>query len=108
MLELCLQVADERGLAIPLPRLVPPDMVDRLIRPVFIDPLPRQARRRFDDLLAMSALFAGAEPFPSSLTGLPCKVEPVDTAWFEAALLTSLHYLAAMNNIGAEPLKEVA
>src|SRR3712207_8286898 len=37
-----------------------PILVERLFRPVFIDPLPRRDRRRFDELMAMSALFDGA------------------------------------------------
>jgi len=82
------------------PRLVKPDMVDRLIRPVFIDPLPAPARRRFDDLLAMAALFAGAEPFPTSL-GAPLTVDLPSARYFESAFRTSLIYLARTKGLGS-------
>ena len=46
-------------------------MVQRLFRPVFIDPLPARERRRFDELMAIAALFDGAPVFPTSLGAIP-------------------------------------
>lgn len=84
-----------RGLGIEIipPRLVSPDMVDRLIRPVFIDPLPPVARRKFDDMMMMTALFAGADPFPSSLADIPgCRAPG---SWeLDQAFAASVRYLA--------------
>ena len=93
MVELCVRTAGELGLELTAPRLVKPAMVDRLIRPVFIDPLPAPARRKFDDLLAMAALFAGTEPFPTSL-GAPLPVDLPSASYFESAFRASLTYLA--------------
>jgi nucleoside-diphosphate-sugar epimerase len=97
MVEICLEVAEELHLEVTPPRLVPPDMVDRLIRPVFIDPLPRQARRQFDDLMAMAALFAGAEPFETSLGQQPIgdrMIELPSDDWFSSAFRASVLHLA--------------
>jgi nucleoside-diphosphate-sugar epimerase len=108
MIELCLEVADELGIEVTAPRLVSPDMVDRLIRPVFIDPLPKQARRQFDDLMAMAALFAGAEAFPCSFGERPVGAEWIDlpsTAWFESAFRVSAIHLAEVKGIVARPAK---
>ena len=67
----CLRTAERLGLPADPPRFVPRDMVERLFRPVFIDPLPLRDRRRFDEFMAMSALFDGAPVFPTSLGSLP-------------------------------------
>jgi nucleoside-diphosphate-sugar epimerase len=71
MIEILGRVAERLGMALVRPRLVRPDMVDRLVRPVFIDPLPVKVRRQFDDMMAMTALFCSAQPFPSDLDRLP-------------------------------------
>jgi nucleoside-diphosphate-sugar epimerase len=71
LVDTCRDVAEELGLPSDPPRFVTRDMVERLFRPVFIDPLPARERRAFDDLLAMAALFDGAPEFPTSLGGLP-------------------------------------
>jgi acyl carrier protein len=81
------------GIDIVTPRFVAPDMVDRLIRPVFIEPLPKQSRRQFDDLLAMAALFATGTTFPSSLgrgPGMPS----ITTEALAKAQDTSMVYMA--------------
>jgi len=93
MVDLLVDVGSLLGLASVRPRLVPPEMVDRLVRPVFINPLPRVVRRRFDDMVAMTALFAGAEPFPSSLADMPGG-RPLTPAGLEAAFAASVVYLA--------------
>ena len=103
-MELCLEVADELGIDVTAPRLVAPDMVDRLIRPVFIDPLPKQARRQFDDLMAMAALFSGAEAFPTSFGELPFGARSIELPsgeWFESAFRASAIHLAHAKGIAA-------
>ncbi|WP_214324428.1 SDR family oxidoreductase [Nonomuraea sediminis] len=87
MVELALEVGRDLGLRLDTPRLVSQDMVDRLIRPVFIDPLPARQRRRFDDMLAMTALFRTPEPFA-------CTCVPLRAAELEAAFAASLRYYA--------------
>jgi nucleoside-diphosphate-sugar epimerase len=79
MINTAIGIGQGLGIEVVPPRLVSPDMVDRLIRPVFIDPLPSAVRRRFDDMIMMTALFGGAEPFPSSLARIPGCHEP--TTW---------------------------
>jgi nucleoside-diphosphate-sugar epimerase len=71
LVDTCLAAAERLELPADPPRFVTRDMVERLFRPVFIDPLPRRDRRRFDELMAMSALFDGAPVFPTSLGSLP-------------------------------------
>lgn len=61
----------ELGIDVVRPRFVAPEMVDRLIRPVFIEPLPKMVRRQFDDLLAMAALFADTPTFSSGVERIP-------------------------------------
>jgi len=100
MLDLTLEFCEYLGLDVCRPRLVPPEMVDRLIRPVFIDPLPARQRRQFDDLMCMAALFAGADPFPTSLGGtLGESVALPSPEWFESAFLASVCYLAHAQGI---------
>lgn len=65
--DLTVQAGRRVGVAVDPPRLVDPEMVDRLIRPVFVEPLPDAARRRFDDLTAMTALFTTGAALPSNL-----------------------------------------
>ncbi|MEV0089451.1 SDR family oxidoreductase [Saccharopolyspora sp. NPDC050642] len=93
----CVAVAEESGIDVTPPRLVSPDMVDRLIRPVLTDVLPPAARKQFDDLLAMAALFAGAESFPTSfgaLPGDPAALTLPSAEWFESAFRTSVRFFA--------------
>lgn len=86
-------VGRDLGLDLTATRLVPPEMVDRLIRPVFISSLPVRARRKFDDMVAMCGLFAGDEPLPSSLAELP-GVAPLSPAEVLDTLATSVRHLA--------------
>jgi nucleoside-diphosphate-sugar epimerase len=67
----CIRAAERLGLPADPPRFVTHDMVQRLFRPVFIDPLPARERRRFDELMAIAALFDGAPVFPTSLGAVP-------------------------------------
>lgn len=99
MVELCVQAGALYGVQTHTPRLVEPDMVDRLIRPVFIDPLPRAVRRRFDDMIAMTALFANATAFPSTLGGIPgCR--PLTTEELTTAFTRSVEHLVRTQRLG--------
>jgi nucleoside-diphosphate-sugar epimerase len=83
----------ELGIDIVTPRFVAPDMIDRLIRPVFIEPLPKMARRQFDDLLAMAALFATTKAFPSTVERIP-GMPAITTEALAEAQATSMVYMA--------------
>ncbi|MEW1599506.1 SDR family oxidoreductase [Streptomyces sp. NPDC093808] len=106
VLQLVSEAAAEVGLEMAVPRTVGPEMVDRLIRPVFIASLHPRARRRFDDMLAMTALFAGARAFPSSLgePGLPPRLDAADV---ESALRASVLHLARARRMGRRFAEQV-
>lgn len=78
VVELIVEAAGRAGRTVRAPRLVDPEMIDRLVRPVFIEPLPLATRRRFDDVLAMTALAASPATFRSTLAEIPdcAPVEP--------------------------------
>lgn len=103
LVELAVSTGRAAGLPMQTPRLVSFDMVDRLIRPVFIDPLPSAARRRFDDMLAMTALFGTAQRFETSYDRLPGVSAP-DAAEVERACVTSMrHFIAAKKMVRQQP-----
>jgi|SRR5215470_10348138 len=89
MVDAVAQFARGLGLRIDTPRMVCPDVVNRLIRPVFIDSLPRPDRRRFEDMYSMTSVFDAVEPFPTDLGGIPGTSAPTPetlTASLRAAL----------------------
>jgi nucleoside-diphosphate-sugar epimerase len=98
IMELTVATARRLGLDAAPARLVRPDQVDRLIRPVFIEGLPPALRRRFDDVLAMTGLFHTAEPFRSSLADLPGVAAPT-RAGIEDAFRASIGHLAATKGL---------
>ena len=100
MSELCEAVGAEFGRTVAKPRVVSHDMVMRLIKPVFIDPLPPRLRRRFDGLLALSTLFAEAGEFPSSLPALLGAAAPTRASQ-EAALAATLRRMMRARQYGA-------
>jgi nucleoside-diphosphate-sugar epimerase len=93
-IDLIIATGARLGLEVHRPRTVEPEMVDRLIRPVFIDPLPAAAKRRFDNLLAMTALFVNAPVFPTTLGTLPINPPPLSPLQVADAYRMSLTYLA--------------
>ncbi|WP_439659402.1 SDR family oxidoreductase [Lentzea sp. HUAS TT2] len=99
MIELCVEVGSRLGLEAQPPRLVNTDMVDRLIRPVFINPLPRAVRRRFDDMIAMTALFANASYFPSTLGDVP-GCAPLSTDLLADAFTRGVEHLMRAQRLG--------
>jgi nucleoside-diphosphate-sugar epimerase len=91
IVDLIVDAADEHGQPIARPKLVDPELMDRLIRPVFLGSLPRDLQRKFDQLLAMMPLFYSEERFPSSLDDLDRGVRGEE---LEGALTRSLRYWA--------------
>ncbi|MEU0052737.1 SDR family oxidoreductase [Streptomyces sp. NPDC006184] len=105
MVELAMKLGRSSRLELDMPRFVSHDMIDRLIRPVFIDALPKAQRRRFDDMLAMTALFHTAEPFTSAYDHVP-GVQPLTAEDLEDAFTASMRHYARVK--GLTKLSEVA
>jgi nucleoside-diphosphate-sugar epimerase len=51
-------------------RFVEPDILDRLIRPVFFAELPSEVRDSYEQMITLMSLFYTTEPFPTSLDEL--------------------------------------
>jgi nucleoside-diphosphate-sugar epimerase len=62
--------AAKRDHPVPRPRLVAPEMVDRLIRPVFFPELPKRIVRRYDQVTSIATVVVTPHPFESSLDEL--------------------------------------
>ncbi|MFF2118556.1 SDR family oxidoreductase [Kitasatospora sp. NPDC058184] len=92
IVELGLDLGRRFGLEPDAPRFVSPDMVERLIRPVFIASLPKAQQRRLDDMLAMTALFQTAEPFRSSYHLVPGTPRLTTGDLEDAFTASMLHY----------------
>jgi nucleoside-diphosphate-sugar epimerase len=103
ILDLCEEVAAEFGESPARPRLVASDVIDRLIRPVFIEPMPTIARERFDQMVEMTALFGGDEVFPSSMEKLGLELS---SERLEDALKQSLRYWAESKGLGGMALRQ--
>lgn len=103
VLEESRQIAADLKISFELPRFVSAEMVSRLLRPVFIDPLPLQARRRFDELMAMTALFTDADPFPTSLGSIPNGPGELTERALRDALATSIRYLCEASGMIPPP-----
>jgi nucleoside-diphosphate-sugar epimerase len=91
IVDLIVATAHEQGVPIARPKLVDPDLMERLIRPVFLSSLPPDLQRKFDQLLAMMPLFYSVERFASSLDDLDRDVTADE---LEDAFAQSLHYWA--------------
>ena len=50
--------------------MVPPDMFERLIIPVFLPEVPKRIRRRWELLMVFAPLFFHDDPYPSDLRTL--------------------------------------
>ncbi|MGW1177327.1 SDR family oxidoreductase [Kitasatospora sp. NPDC002543] len=92
IVELALELGRRFGPEPHAPRFVSADMVERLIRPVFIESLPKAQQRRFDDMLAMTALFRTAEPFRSDYPLVPGVRRPGTGDLEDAFTASMLHY----------------
>ncbi|NUT35326.1 MAG: NAD-dependent epimerase/dehydratase family protein [Hamadaea sp.] len=95
MVELVAARAPHLGRTVHPPRFVRPGLVDRVIRPTYIDPLPAPQRRKFANLMALASLFNEVPPFPSTLADVPTP------ARLEAAFTATVDYLAASRGLVA-------
>jgi nucleoside-diphosphate-sugar epimerase len=104
----CVELARELGVAVDLPRFVPPELFDRLIGPVFIEALPEKIRRSVVRMLEFFAAYLqSGETKPSSLdelTALGVKALPDQ----RESLRNSLLYWAAAKGYAPADTDKVA
>jgi thioester reductase-like protein len=91
---ICVDLARELGVAVDLPRFVPPETFDRLIGPVFLEALPERIRQSVTHMLEFFATYLrSGETKPSSLTALAALgMRPLPDQ--RESLRTSLQYWA--------------
>jgi nucleoside-diphosphate-sugar epimerase len=65
--------AIESGREVAMPRLVAPDIVDRLIRPVFMREFPKRTQRRFEYMIDVVAPLVSNLRFPSSMPDIAAR-----------------------------------
>lgn len=82
------------------PRFVSPDMVERLLRPVFLPALPVAMQKRFERLFKISTYLLIEERFPSSLPELDARLDLPPFPDLETAVLRGLGYWAAAGGFG--------
>ncbi|MEV6968690.1 SDR family oxidoreductase [Hamadaea sp. NPDC051192] len=95
MVELVAERAPHLGRTVHPPRFVRPALVDRVVRPAYIDPLPAAQRRKFANLMALASLFDDVPAFPSTLP------DPPTTQQLEDAFVATVDYLAASKGLVA-------
>ncbi len=101
LIEILAEAGERHGLRLEVPRFIPSEAIDRLIRAAFYELFPAVARKRMDELVAMSALFFESETFPSSLGFIPGGPPAPSAAEVEAAIVASLEHLIRAKGIGA-------
>lgn len=99
VVEIGLELCDELGLEVSPPRLVEPELVDRLIRPAFIDALPKQAQERFDELTTIASLYHEERPFNSSTRALEGRLGVQLMPDLEDSFRRSMSYWAAKKRL---------
>lgn len=87
----------EKGIAVAPPRMVAPDMMERLIIPVFLPELPRRLRRRYEQLLVLAPLFFHEDPYPSDLRTLERTLDTSFDLHLAGSLINALEYWRAIN-----------
>lgn len=83
-----------RGGSFTYPRFVPPDMVERLLRPVFLPALPISLQKRFERLHKISAYLLIEEKFPSSMPELAARFALPPSPDLETSVLRGLDHWA--------------
>lgn|SRR6185312_2490535 len=88
------------GCAFTTPRFVTPDMVQRLLRPVFLPALPIPMQKRFDRLFKISTYLLIEDMFPSSLPELSTRLDLSPFPDLDEAVLRGLGYWANASGFG--------
>ncbi|MEU1205451.1 SDR family oxidoreductase [Nocardia sp. NPDC005825] len=101
IMDFCMGLAGDLGLAIKEPRLIPTEAVDRLIIPLLEDSLPPKLAAKFRDLLEFSWLFQTAEPLPNSLPELGFAARATKSA-LHRALYNSMYYWAQVKGLAPD------
>jgi nucleoside-diphosphate-sugar epimerase len=70
VLDVLVDVAAQAGRPVAPPRLIGSDMYERLVKPVFLEELPKRTRRRFEKVQALTPTILVPHTLPSSLTAL--------------------------------------
>lgn len=71
VIPLAVEFAHSIGRDVKTPRFVDPEIVDRLLRPVFMDEVPRRLRSRIDRMLEFTHIIVpDGKPIPTSLPAL--------------------------------------
>jgi nucleoside-diphosphate-sugar epimerase len=70
VLEVLVDVAAQAGRPVTAPRCIPTDMYERLVKPVFLDELPKRMRKRFEKVQALTPTILVPQTLPSSLAAL--------------------------------------
>lgn len=100
-LEICLQIAAEHGLAPAPPRLLPREMVERLVMPAFAAGAPPQLRRQMLEGIELMRLFGSEHRFPSRWpAGLARRAST--TAELEDCARVSLRYWCEKQGLGID------
>jgi thioester reductase-like protein len=92
---------DRLGRDVAEPRFVEPEMVDRLIRPAFVETFPPKARHRFDQMVAMTSLFRSDTVFPTSLGNLEERLDAQLTFDPRQVYEAALDYISAEKDLVA-------
>ena len=83
-----------------LPKMVDPEIIDRLFKPVFMPSLPRRERKRLNSLIDYSCYFNMKKPFPCNYDELADEfnLEPMPAQ--NKVLEKNLHYWAERTKFG--------
>lgn len=97
--EIMIEYGHEIGLAVPLPRFMEPDVIDRLVRPALVPELPRRERQRFEFVIEFSTALQTGRVFQSYLPRLADRMDVPTTTDLEDAMWNSLRYWGARTPI---------
>lgn len=95
VLDVIVDVAARAGRPVVTPRAIPTDMYERLVKPVFLEELPKRTRRRFEQVQALAPTILVPHTLPTSLPALRAhygRSFPFDA---EATLRASVGFLMA-------------
>jgi len=99
MLDVCTEFAARIGQPFPSPRFVDPTIVERLIRPVFMEEFPPRVRQRLERVFVLNSVLESPEPLPSSLHELEADLALPPLPEVRPALLRSLEYWAVKTGV---------
>jgi nucleoside-diphosphate-sugar epimerase len=94
------------GRAVEKPRMVGPEMFDRLIRPVFLPALPAHRRRIIEQALQLAKYLYMTEPFPTSFPTLGQELNVAPLPNLKHVLVRNLEYLVQKNKLARNKAKK--